>query len=375
LRVFVSACLALALTLTPLTPEALAAPMGLGVEAAQVLDLHADLGNDVAAKTLTNALRQRVLESKEFTLNSESSSLFSAAREAKCPLKHWARPVVLANERAFDEKCLRRIGEQFRTRQFFWGFVYIEGPRAFVRLHVWQEGKGDRAATLPYDAAQPDRLADRLYKKLVTPTAVGDLVLAGAVAGEIFVDGKPTGPYADGVELTLETGLHEVEVRDGQHVVARARVRVEPGGRSEAKLTRLAEPPQAPTWPASPSGRPFAEPPAVVVRPRASAWPWVLGGATGAGLAGAGAFWALRSGVRSDLERGCFGNDCPEYRRDDVQRGDLYATLAGVSLGVGLAAGAGLAAYLLTPRRARPVSGVVVVPAPGGAVAGFSGAF
>src|SRR5215207_9576620 len=151
LRASVLACLALGLALTP---EALAAPMGFGVEAAQVLDLHADLGNDVAAKTLTNAMRQRVLDSKEFTLNSESQSLFSAAREAKCPLKHWARPVVAANDRAFDERCLRRIGEQFRTRQFFWGFVYVEGPRTFVRLHVWQEGKGDRGATLPYDSAQ-----------------------------------------------------------------------------------------------------------------------------------------------------------------------------------------------------------------------------
>lgn len=377
LRAFASACLALGLTLTPLTPltpEALAAPMGLGVEAAQVLDLHADLGNDVAAKTLTNAVRQRVLESKEFTLNSESPSLFSAAREAKCPLKHWARPVVAANDRAFDERCLRRIGEQFRTRQFFWGFVYVEGPRAFVRLHVWQEGKGDRAATLPYDSAQPDRLADRLYKKLVTPTAVGDLVLSGAVAGEIFVDGKTTGPYADGVELTLETGLHDVEVRDGQRVVARARVRVEPGGRSEAKLTRLAEPPQAPLWPASPPVRPLPEPPPVVVGPRPSAWPWVLGGAAAVGLTASGLFWALRSDVKSDLRRACADGTCPDRERATVDRGERNAALAGVSLGLGLAAGVGLGAYLLTPRRARPVAGVVVPLSDGGAV-GVAGVF
>ncbi|HEU4409436.1 MAG TPA: hypothetical protein VFS43_29530 [Polyangiaceae bacterium] len=106
---------------------------------------------------------------------------------------------------------------------------------------------------------------------------------AGAVAGEIFVDGKTAGPYADGVELTLETGLHDVEVRDGQRVVARARVRVEPGGRSEAKLTRLAEPPPPPTSPPSTSVRPFTEPPPVVIRPRPSAWPWALGDTAPAG--------------------------------------------------------------------------------------------
>jgi hypothetical protein len=345
--------------------------MGSGVEAAQVLDLDADLGNDVAAKTLTNALRQRVLESKEFTLNSESQSLFSAAREAKCPLKHWARPLVAANDRAFDERCLRRIGERVRSRQFFWGFVYVEGSTAFVRLHVWQEGKGDRGATLPYDATQPDRLADRLYKKLVTPTAVGDLTLSGAVAGEIFVDGKTAGPYADGVELTLETGLHDVEVRDGQRAVARARVRTEPGGRYETKLTRLAEPPPPPV---SPSVRPFTEPPPVVLRPRPSAWPWVLGGTAAAGFAGFGAFWALRQGERRDLEGACFEGDCPPSERAAVRRADLYGTLSAVSLGVGVAAGAGLVTYLVGAKRAPKVVGGAV-PIAGGAALSVGGRF
>jgi hypothetical protein len=361
-----AACLALGLTSTP---AALAAPMGFGVEAAQVLDLHADLGNDVAAKTLTNALRQRVLESKEFTLNGESQLLFSAAREAKCPLKHWARPMAAANDRAFDEGCLRRIGERLRAKQFFWGFVYVEGSTTFVRLHFWQDGKGDRAATLPYDAAQPGRLADRFYKKVVTPTAVGDLALAGAVAGEVFVDGKTAGPYADGVELTLETGLHDVEVRDGQRVVARARVRVETGGRSEAKLTRLAEPPP----PASPPVRPVTDPPEVI-RPRPSAWPWVLGGVGVAGLAGAGVFWGLRSSELGDLEGACAGRVCTTEQQHAVDRADRYGTFSAISLGVGVA-GAGLAAaYLLLAKREPRVVGAVV-PVAGGAAVGVAGAF
>ncbi|HEU4410185.1 MAG TPA: hypothetical protein VFS43_33325 [Polyangiaceae bacterium] len=363
----VLACLALGLALTS---EALAAPMGFGVEAAQVLDLDADLGHDVAAKTLTNALRQRILDSKEFTLNSESASLFSAAREAKCPLKHWARPVVAANDRAFDERCLRRIGERFRTRQFFWGFVYVEGPKTLVRLHFWQEGKGDRAATLPYDSAQPDRLADRLYKKLVTPTAVGDVALSGGGAGELFVDSHPLGAYADNAELTLETGLHDLELRRGDRVLARVRTRVEPGGRAEAKLAQVLEP--APP-PASPPARP-RDPPPVTVRPRPSAWPWVLGGASVAGLAGAGLFWALRSSERNDLEAACAGRDCLEGQRDAIERADLYGALSVVSFGASVAAGAGLATYVLTARHPPRVVGGVL-PVASGAAAFVGGAF
>lgn len=353
----------LALGLTS-TPEVLAAPMGSGVEAAPVLAIEADLGNDVVAKTLTNAMRQRVLESKEFTLNGESPSLFATARDAKCPLKRLARPMVAANDRAFDAPCLRRIGEQFRTKQFFWGFVYVEGPSTFVRLHVWQEGKGDRAATLPYDSVQPDRLADRLYKKLVTPTAVGDLALSGGGAGELFVDGHTLGAYAEGAELTLETGLHDLELRRGDRVLARVRTRVEPGGRSEAKLVQVLEPSPPPTAPPAPNHGPTP----VVVRPAPSAWPWVLGGASFAGLAGAGLFWAMRSSERTDLGAACAGRDCLEGQRDAVERADLYGTLSLVSFGASVAAGAGLATYFLTARRQPRVVGGVMPIASGAAV-------
>ena len=112
----------------------------------------------------------------------------------------------------------------------------------------------------------------------------------------------------------------------------------------------------------------------ITVRPKASAWPWVLGGVGVAGLAGAGTFFALRQGVQGDLEKACAEGECPDHRRDDLRRGNLYGTASIVSLGVGVAASAGLAVYLLTLRRSAPVSGAVV-PLAGGAAATLSGSF
>jgi hypothetical protein len=363
------AALPLALASLVAATPAQAAPMGPGVETARVLSFHTDRELEVASKTMTNVLRQRVVDGEPFALNALSATLIETALDAKCPLKGLGRPVAAADEKVFDAPCLKRMGAKLGAKNFFWGLVYTEGGTTFVRLHLWRDGI-DRAATLPYDAEQRDRIADRLYRKVVTPNAVGDLKVVGASAGELVVDGRPVGSYVSGLELTLETGEHLLEVRDGQRVIARGRGRVEPGGRSETTLMPVAEP--APTV-SSPPALP-RDPPLVVVSPRPSAWPWVLGGTAAVGLTASGIFWALRSDVKSDLRRACADGTCPDRERASVDRGERYAALAGVSLGIGLAAGVGLGAYLLTPRRARPVAGVVV-PLPGGGALGVAGAF
>ncbi|HEU4408219.1 MAG TPA: hypothetical protein VFS43_23355 [Polyangiaceae bacterium] len=360
---------ALALASAVAAAPAWAAPMGPGVEAARVLSFHTDSGLEVVSKTMTNVLRQRVVDGDEFALNALSGTLVETALDAKCSLKGLSRSVAAADEKAFDAACLKRMSAKLGAKNFFWGLVYAEGGTTFVRLHFWRDGL-DRAATLPYDAEQRDRIADRLYRKVVTPNAVGDLKIVGASAGELVVDGRPAGPYVSGVELTLETGEHFLEVRDGQRTLARGRARIEPGGRSEATLMAVAEP--APPV-SSPPSRP-RDPPPVVVSPRPSAWPWVLGGTAAAGFAGAGAFWVLRSGERRDLEKSCMGKACPPEQDAATGRVNTYATLSAVSLGVGVAAGAGLAAYLLVAKREpRLVGGVA--PVTGGAALSLGGRF
>ncbi|HEU4406895.1 MAG TPA: hypothetical protein VFS43_16630 [Polyangiaceae bacterium] len=348
------AALLLAFTLAAPAP-ARSAPMGRGVEPVGVFALESDRAGDHAAKTLTNALRQQILDAPEYTLGGESPPLIPTAHDLRCPIK-------TADERPFDEACLRKLGKFLGVARFFWGFVGADGGRLVVRLHLWQEGRPGRSASLPYDAAARERVVARLYHKLVTPDRVGDLALAGAFEGDLVVDGRPQGAYAPGVELTLVAGEHEIEVRQGLKVVARARARVEVGGRAEARLEPVAEP--TPT----PPPRLPTEPPPVVIRPRASAWPWALGGATLVGFAGAGVFYALRQDELRGLERSCYGRACTPDQQSAVDRADRYGTLSVASLGVGLAAGAGLATYLIMARREPRVVGGFVPIAGGGAV-------
>jgi hypothetical protein len=357
----------LALALGLAGSSASAAPMGAGVDAVGVMSLEADRPSDFAAKTLTNALRQTVLDEPEYTLNDSNASLLLLATEFKCPMGTSGRE--LPDERVFDDACLRKVGKFIGVSRLFWGYVTAgAGGGTVVRLHFWQRGQRERVATLPYEVTARDRIAARLYRKLVTPEKVGDVTLSGAAQGELVVDGRAQGSYAPGVELTLFAGEHAIEVRQGLRVVARASARVAAEARAEVQLKPVAEPVAAP-----PSRLP-TEPPPVVIRPRPSAWPWVLGGTAVAGLAGAGVFWTLRQSERSDLAGACFDKRCPEREGDAVERGRTLTTLSAISLGVGVAAGAGLTAYLLTPRRALPVTGAVA-PLPGGGVMSLWGSF
>jgi hypothetical protein len=73
--------------------------------------------------------------------------------------------------------------------------------------------------------------------------------------------------------------------------------------------------------------------------------PWIVGGVGVAGLAASGAFFGLREGAKSDLDKGCDGNVCPKSLQSKEDNGKLYNTLAYVTLGVGIA-GVGVATYL-----------------------------
>ncbi|HEU4536179.1 MAG TPA: hypothetical protein VFS00_18775 [Polyangiaceae bacterium] len=349
-----------------LAAPAHAAPMGPGTEPVTVLALEADRAGDLAAKTITNALRQAVLDAPEFTIGGVSPALVATAYDAKCQLKGWNG--LSPDDRAFDEPCLRKIGKHLGVARFFWGVVAGRDGRLTVRLHFWQPGQPDRAAELPYDDARRDRVVERLYRKLVTPDKVGDVTVSGRAEGELFVDGRSAGPYAAGDELTLPVGEHELEVRQVSRVASRGRASVTPAGRTEARLDAV-------VTPATPTARPpDHDPPPIVVRPKASAWPWILGGTAAVGFVGAGAFWALRGAALDDLSAVCQGRACPADRQDAIGRADRHGAFAALSLGVGLSAGAGLATYLLLSGRPPRVVGAMI-PVAGGAAAALGGTF
>ncbi|HEU4534877.1 MAG TPA: hypothetical protein VFS00_12195 [Polyangiaceae bacterium] len=279
-----------------------AAPIGPGVEALAVVGLEAELSQDHAAKTLTNALRQQVLASAEYTISGESPPLAVRAGEAKCSLKGLRRPLTEASDLSFDAACLGRLGALLGVKRYFWGHLYSEGSRPFVRLHLWQEGQPDRSVTLPYGDSERERLAERLYLKLVMPEKVGDVVLTTAppLEGEVYVDGEARGRPWPRTELTLPGGEHSFELRRDGKTVARTKAQVMPGAWVDVRLDPASEPPPAP----APARFSYAPPPAPAAR-EGSPWPWVFGGVGAAGLIGAGAFFALYRGEQGDLNDAC----------------------------------------------------------------------
>ncbi|HEU4410099.1 MAG TPA: hypothetical protein VFS43_32895 [Polyangiaceae bacterium] len=356
-----------------------AAPIGPGVETAAVLGLEADLSNDLAAKTLTNALRQQVLDSAEYTLSGESPPLAVKAGEAKCSLKGLRRPLTEASDLSFDAACLGRLGALLGVKRYFWGHFYSEGSRPFVRLHFWREGESDRAVTLPYDEAERERLAERLYRKLAIPEKVGDVALtsAGPLEGELYVDGKPRGALRPRVELTLLGGEHSFELRRDGKAVAQAKAQVVAGGWVDVRL----EPLPLPLPDLAPQIR-VGDIPPVTRRRESSALPWVFGGVGAAALIGAGTFFALYRGAQSDLDDACAPDKSCRGQQATIDRSRLYSALSLASFGVVAGAGAGLYLSLRSRgpeeavvSRGRPGPGLWggVAPLAGGGAAALAG--
>jgi hypothetical protein len=356
-----------------------AAPVGTGAPLA-VLGLEAERAHDVEAQTLTNELRQVVVESAGHSLYVSNPALLLAAGRVKCDLVPFGRRYGPETDRGIDAGCERSMVARLGIGQMLWGHVYDEGSVVRVKLHSFREGKPGRVETLAYDTAAPKRLARRFYLKLMAPESSGDVRLVGEASfegAELWVDGKAEGPYAASLELTLPTGEHTFELRREGRTVGQAKASVVAEKTSEVRLAFVPRINLDPT-------EGFRDPPPVPQTPRRSALPWVFGGVGIAGLGGAAIFFALRRGEQNDLERVCPENTCHSSQRDATDRAALYGTLSLASLGVG-AVGVGLATYtwLRTPRAyaagvAKPSTFVGVSVTPligGGASASVAGRF
>jgi hypothetical protein len=297
LNVYAKLCAATLLAAVALPTPARAAPMGPGTEAISVMILEADVANDHAAKTMTDALRAQVHDAAEYTLNAEALPLVATAYQVKCSLKALRAPLSDASDLAFDGVCLKKIAAHLGVKRFFWGYVYTEGGKPAVRLHFWQQGEADRSMTMPFEPDTRNAIAERLYRKLAIPEKVGDVTLLGEprLAGELYVDGRTQGPYVPRAEIALLGGDHTIEVREGAKLVADGRVHVVPGVRSVLSLV-APEPPSAPP----PSAPVPVEPP----RPGGDPRPflgWVAVGVGAASLA-VGVVSTLRvKGIDDDL--------------------------------------------------------------------------
>jgi hypothetical protein len=369
---------ALALALTSFARSAAGAPAGAPV--VQVIELW-EPNLDQKAQALTNSLREVIFDANEFALNTNNPQLVPSAIDAKCEVSGFDGALVEASDRGMTKACLERLAKRLGAKGgYFWGYLYAgEGGRKMVKLHLWQQDN-DRAFALPYDDRDRKRLAERLYRHLVSPGKVGDVrfvVEGSAPRGELLINGRAYGSF-DGtaVELTLPLGDVSAEVRSGDRVLARGKGAVAASGVATVRLQPVAEP--APVRVDLSDAAPMSTAPG---RRETSALPWVFGGVGVAGLVGAGVFYGLRQGERSDLEGLCQDGKCLPRQQDTVDSGNRYGTLSVVSLGVGVAS-LGVATYLFlregnastTALQRRGVTGVVQ-PLAGGFAAGLAGSF
>jgi hypothetical protein len=279
-----------ALTAAPLAARAAPEPTNV----AHVLELASDFDLQARAQALTNLLRLRVGDGGDFLLASQNPSLVVVATAVRCDVRGLGPGALRQDaDRGIDEGCQRSIAARLGAERFFWGHLY-SGPegRLWVKAHLWQRGQAARTKALPYDEATRERLIGRLYEHLVHPERAADVRLGGPVglAGELYVDDKAYGPFAEGAEVTVTVGGHAFEVRREGKVVARAKAAATVARANAVRLEAVASPP-ANVGPTSP---PVGPPP---VEGTSGAWKrpaGFVGLGLGAALLGAGLASSLR---------------------------------------------------------------------------------
>jgi hypothetical protein len=164
----------------------------------------------------------------------------------------------------------------------------------------------------------------------------------GTEAARIELDGVELGEAQIGQPIAVDPGPHTVIAKLGGDRQVTESPTVKESETSEVVLN-------APAASTTPIVNTTADTSAVADESSAkshhSLLPWIVGGVGVAGLAASGAFFGLRQGAKSDLDRGCDGNVCPRSLQSKEDNGKLYTTLSIVTLGVGIA-GVGVATYL-----------------------------
>lgn len=369
---------------------AAAAPPGGTHESLHVLELASPRALRPQARALTEALKARVIASREYALGNTDYSLEVLA--APCFSGPYAGTDGAPAEPA--PACLERVSASLRDPlykrrpPFVWGVLAgdaTRGERLTLRLHLWREDRPDasveHAMGRALAAVEGPALGDAveyLWRKLLGESVGRVRVQAPAgPGGALYVDGEARGELGPGGEreLAVGPGRRRVELRRGERAVARGEARV---GLDEVSPLALAAvpadaPPAPPALPPEPGPRRDWRP--------TTGW---VGLGLGAAALGAGVFSSLR--VRGIDDK--FDSDpaLRAYRQtpgegdacDGADRGvssskpgaasaarvrtlcsglSTFTTLQYVGYG-GAAVFAGLGTYfLLTARRADPTVG------------------
>ncbi|MET0410820.1 MAG: hypothetical protein ABW217_05970 [Polyangiaceae bacterium] len=231
--------------------------------------------------------------------------------------------------RLFIARCLANLGRLLESRE-----TYV----AITRERL--------AADAPPAVSEALQAASSELVALDARIPFVVVALEGELAGgepEVSMDGRPLPPALLGVYYPIDPGSHTWQARVGQRQ-STLESRVLREGTRET-ITLVLAPPRhegarSPLAPLSPAPVPDAS---VAARSDAMSWGIIAGLGVGAVGAGVGAVFALRKGSLDDrIERTCRADGCPGTREnlereDDANRAGLFATIAFIGAGAGVA--------------------------------------
>jgi len=171
---------------------------------------------------------------------------------------------------------------------------------------------------------------------------------ANADTATITLDGVALGDQVIGKSMNVDPGPHVITARAIGFDSFRTTVRVD---EAETKtitvaLTPISQP--KPATPPGPGGVPQEQSPPIAA--------YVAGGIGVASLVTAGIMFGLAQGAKNDLSRECDGLKCPTDMEDTLDRGETYATVGHVTLGLGIV-GVGLGAVFYISHQRENSSG------------------
>jgi hypothetical protein len=202
----------------------------------------------------------------------------------------------------------------------------------------------------------------------------------GADTIKVELDGVVLGDTQIGAEIAVDPGKHVVVAIVGGGKKFRRQVTVE-SGKTERLILDVPDD-LAPEDPGAAEAPIVAQSESPKLEKKKgggdSAAPFILGGIGLASLIGAAVFYKMRNDAEQELDSGCLGKTCPDTLEDTQSRGQTYAALSGVMLGIGIVGiGAGTLLFVSRPSssetsaRYRPMVGV----GPRGGGVSFAGSF
>lgn len=240
---------------------------------------------------------------------------------------------------------------------------WVEAADRYASIQRWKEANEAAVAASPSFAQAVDAAQQELGPLMARmPKLNVKIVQIRSEAVEVYVAGRRLPPALVGVDVPVDPGLHDLEVRrPGRETIARQLTFVE--GRREALTISLDVKPAEPV--AVPVMKPvvMAPPPAQPKQESSSddTLGYVLIGAGAAGTVVGVLTGIAALGAKSELDEVCTPG-CPPSHEDTLDTYRLHRTLSYVGFGVGVAGVAAGGYLLLSGTKEEPNLALGVTP-------------